>query len=91
MTTIILDTEEKRRVYQALQLKHAIRLYNATGMMVTRGATPRRLLDAAGATTGAKYPNSERGRARCLADLETYLTGKSLAAAPVQASEEGAE
>ncbi len=82
MTTITLDTEEKRNVYQALQLKHALKLYAATGgrIIVTRGATPRRLLDAAARITGAKkYANSDKGRAQCVADLESYLEGKSLA------------
>ena len=78
MTMIILNTEERRRVFQAIQLKHALALYEKCGMLVTRGATPRRLLDAASLTTGKRYTNSLKGRAQCINDLIQYLDGKSL-------------
>jgi anion-transporting ArsA/GET3 family ATPase len=73
MTTIVLDTPERRAVFHALQLKSALGLYIKTGMFVTRGATPRRLLDLASAYTGKKYKNSPAQREACLADLEAFL------------------
>lgn len=74
MTTITLDTPEKRAVFHALQLKSALGLYIKTGgrIIVTRGATPRRLMDMASNYTGKPYKNSEAGRAACLADLEAF-------------------
>lgn len=73
MTMLILDTELKRRIFQALQLKHALGLYQQTGFLVTRGATPRRMLDAVTATTGKRYANSEKGRHAAIIDLIAYL------------------
>lgn len=73
MTLLVLDTELKRRIFQALQLKHALNLYQQTGILVTRGATPRRMLDAVTSTTGQKYANSDKGRNAAIIDLIDYL------------------
>ncbi len=41
-------------------------------MLLTRGATPKRLLEMAFEYTGKSYPNNAKGRAACVADLNVW-------------------
>ena len=62
-----------RSVVHQLQLKHALKLYAKTGMLVTRGATPKRLLEMATGHTGRAYKNTPAGRDACVADLQAMI------------------
>jgi hypothetical protein len=56
-------------------IKRGLDMYAATGgrMILTRGATPKRLLAIAGEYTGKAYKNTEAGRKACMADLQVWI------------------
>lgn len=59
--------------FHLIQIKHAIRIYDATGMIATRGATPKRLLALLSQYTGKSYKNTAQGRLVALADIAAML------------------
>lgn len=55
--------EDATNLVRAMTIKHALKFYAATGMLVTRGATPTRLLQMASEYTGKKYKRGEHRKA----------------------------
>ena len=60
--------------YQVFTVRQGLKVYrDCGGILLTRGATPKRLLAIASKYTGATYPNTIGGREQCLVDLSAIL------------------
>jgi len=66
------------RTYQALAIRHALRLYAATGIKANSSYTPSNMLRAAGKITGNKYPRGHYAEAA--ADLLAWCEARTAAA-----------
>jgi hypothetical protein len=73
--TIDLTAPGARERFHAMQLRSALRLYAKSGMLVTRGASPKRLLALVTNYTGKRYANSAKGHAAAIADLDLAIDG----------------
>ena len=69
------------RLYAAITLRSAIKLYLKAGIIMTRGATISSLLRQAGARTGKTYRRGQGEAA--VADLTTWITAMQ-SALPVE-------
>lgn len=68
---LIFDTPKSIQAYQAITLKHAIKLYARTGMKANRSYTPTNMLKAATTFTGRKYKRGQFELA--ISDLEDFI------------------
>ena len=59
------------RLWQALAIKHALRLYAATGIKANRSYTPSNMLKAASKITGNAYKRGQYQEA--VADLAAWV------------------
>lgn len=55
--------------YAALSLKHAIQLYQKTGIKIRRGMGPKALCEAVGTFTGARYARGAAGLEQARTDI----------------------
>jgi len=66
-TTLTGDAIE---LFRIIALVQALKLYNSTGILMTRGATPKHLLNLAMDTTKKTFRNSKAGREAAILELE---------------------
>jgi len=67
-------TGDAVELFRLTVIKRGLMLFNSTGIVMTRSANPRVMLDLTTKVTRKQYQNSKAGRTRAIADLEEYCS-----------------
>jgi hypothetical protein len=70
-----MEKDMSPATYQALAIKHALKLYAATGIKVNRAYTPSAMLTTATRITGQRF--TRRDYAGAIAALDTWLASQA--------------
>ncbi len=90
--SILFTGKEQVQLFQAIVVKHAMKLYLKTGLKVNRAYTPTNMRKVATKITGHQYTASKNGLALALDDLTKWLEAKQTSAStqPVETNDEAA-